>query len=151
MAPTAAPTPALMHVAITDLFPSPLNPRKKFTSASLVDLADNIQKRGEVVQPLLLRSAKGKDAGSRFEIIDGERRFRASQSAGNIAVLPALVRDDFSDADAIEFMLLSSIQKQELTPLEEGSRPCSSRTRRSTRRSTSPTGSAAARSLSGIG
>jgi ParB/RepB/Spo0J family partition protein len=125
MSATAVATPSLIQVPIGDLFPSPLNPRKRFTPESLADLTANIQKRGEVVQPLLLRTKKsginpGLDGkGKRFEIIDGERRFRSSQAAKNIVHLPGLVRDDLSDSDCIEFMLLTSIQKQELTPLEE--------------------------------
>ncbi|MDP3717125.1 MAG: ParB/RepB/Spo0J family partition protein [Acidobacteriota bacterium] len=101
-------------VPIELLFPSPMNPRKKFTAESLAELSANIQKRGEVIVPLVLRTK-----GKKFEIIDGERRYRASTSAGNITELPAIVRDDLSDSDAIEMMLLTSIQKQELTPLEE--------------------------------
>lgn len=103
-------------VPIDLLVPSPMNPRKKFTDASLVDLTANIKQLGEVIVPLVLRSK-----GKKFEIIDGERRYRASTAAGNITHLPAIVRDDMTDSAAIEMMLLTSIQKQELTPLEEAS------------------------------
>jgi ParB/RepB/Spo0J family partition protein len=118
MSPTAeAVAPALetRMISIAELYPSPLNPRKKFTPESLADLTANIQKRGEVIVPLILRSM----GGPAFEIVDGERRFRAATAAGNIAALPGIVRDDLNDSDAIEMMLLTSMQRQELTPLEE--------------------------------
>jgi len=115
MAPTAETVTLGKMVPIGTLFASPLNPRKKFTPASLVDLAANIQKRGEVIVPLILRSNK---KGDKFEIIDGERRFRAATSAG-LAQLPAIFRDDLTDGEVIEIQLLSAIQRQDLTPLEE--------------------------------
>lgn len=96
------------------LFPSPLNPRKKFTPESLADLQANIQKRAEVIVPMIVRTK-----GARFEIIDGERRYRGAKGAGNIDQVPAIIRDDLTDGDVIEMMLLTSLQKQELTPLEE--------------------------------
>lgn len=119
MSPTAeadAPPQTLGHMfPIGQLVPSKLNPRKKFDDASLADLASNIQKRGEVIVPLILRTK-----GEKFEIIDGERRFRASKKAG-ITELPAILKDDLTDSEVIEIMLLSAIQRQELTPLEEAS------------------------------
>lgn len=111
-----APTALGQLFPIGQLVPSKLNPRKKFDDASLADLASNIQKRGEVIVPLILRTK-----GDRFEIIDGERRFRASKKAGNITELPAILKDDLTDSEVIEIMLLSAIQRQELTPLEEAS------------------------------
>lgn len=114
MTATSVATPMLIQVLLSDLHPSPLNPRKRFTPESLADLTANIQKRGEVVMPLLLRTK-----GKKFEIIDGERRYHSSKAAANISAVPGLVRDDLTDSDVIEFMLLTSIQKQELTPLEE--------------------------------
>ena len=117
MSPTAtddAVATTIPTFSLTRLFASPLNPRKRFTPESLADLQANIQKRGEVIQPLLLRTN-----GDRFEIIDGERRWRAATGAGNILWVPGQVRDDLTDGECIEIMLLSSIQKQDLTPLEE--------------------------------
>lgn len=114
MAPIPQPQFVGQMVPIDMLFPSPMNPRKKFTDASLVDLTANIQKVGRVIVPLVLRPN-----GKKFEIIDGERRYRASKAAGSITQLPAIVLEDLADSDAIEMMLLTSIQKQELTPLEE--------------------------------
>ena len=104
-------------VPIGDLFPSPLNPRKRFTAASLADLTANIQKRGEVIVPMILRTHTGKK-GPQCEIVDGERRFRAATAAG-VTQLPAIFRDDLTDGEVIEIQILSAIQRQELTPLEE--------------------------------
>ena len=97
---------------LTDLVPSPLNPRKHFDD--LADLADNIRVHGVLV-PLLVR-ARPDQTG--LEIVDGERRYRAAQLAGNVDALPVVERE-LEDDQVLEIQLLSAIQRQALTPLEE--------------------------------
>lgn len=99
---------------LSGFIPSPLNPRKTFTAESLADIVASLVAVGEVVQPLLVRSHKS----GKFEIIDGERRWRGAETAA-IKQIPYLLRDDLTDAQCIEIMLVSSIHKRELTPLEE--------------------------------
>lgn len=99
---------------LSGFMPSPLNPRKNFSAESLTDIVASLAALGEVVQPVLVRSHKiGK-----FELIDGERRWRGAEKAG-IKSIPYLRRDDLTDAQCIEIMLVSSIHKRELSPLEE--------------------------------
>ncbi len=91
---------------------NPRQPRRQFDSAKLQELAESISAHG-VVQPIVLRS-KGPD---RFEIVAGERRFRACQLAG-LKTVPALVRE-CSDAEMAEIALLENIQREDLNPIEE--------------------------------
>lgn len=114
MAPAvASPTTALGYQAsLADLYPSPLNPRKHFDD--LDDLAANIRVHGVLV-PLLVRSRPDQVG---LEIVDGERRYRAAQLAGNVDALPVVERD-LEDDQVLEIQLLSAIQRQALTPLEE--------------------------------
>lgn len=114
MAPAvASPTTALGYQAsLADLYPSPLNPRKHFDD--LDDLAANIRVHGVLV-PLLVRSRPDQVG---LEIVDGERRYRAAQLAGNVDALPVVERD-LEDDEVLEIQLLSAIQRQALTPLEE--------------------------------
>lgn len=95
-------------VLLSSLHPSPLNPRKRFDPASMRELEENIKKHGVIV-PLLVR---------RSEVIDGERRFRAAGRAG-LELVPVVFRNDLTDGEVIEIQLLSAIQRQDLTPLEE--------------------------------
>lgn len=99
-------------VDIKSLEPSPLNPRKRFDRDKLQELADNIIKNGVLI-PLLIRRKKGVG-----EIVDGERRYRAALIA-RAEQVPAIFRDDLTDGEVIEIMLLNQIQRQDLTPLEE--------------------------------
>lgn len=102
---------ALTATSIDELKPSPLNPRKHFNQAEMADLQANIAKHG-VILPIVCRQQK-----NYFEILDGERRWRAAVAA-KAETVPIVLRD-MTDADAIEFMLLNQIQRQDLTPLEE--------------------------------
>ena len=95
---------------------SKTNPRKIFDDAALADLAASIKKHG-VAQPILLRPTHV-DAGiTFFEVVAGERRFRASKLAGKTTV-PAIVRN-LSDAEALEIQVIENLQRQDLHPLEE--------------------------------
>ena len=96
----------------TDLIdPSALQPRRVFDDAKLDDLAKSIRANG-VVQPVLLRRK-----GSRFELIAGERRWRAAERAG-LAKIPAVVRN-VSDDKVLEIALIENIQREDLNPIEE--------------------------------
>ncbi len=91
--------------------PSALQPRVHFDDAKLEELALSIKANG-VVQPILIRPK-----GDRFELIAGERRWRAAQKAGLIKI-PALLRD-VSDDKILELALIENIQREDLNPIEE--------------------------------
>src|ERR1044071_5803904 len=91
---------------------NPRNPRKLFSDAELSELTDSIRERG-IIQPIIVRS-RGADS---FEIIAGERRWRAAQRAG-LHELPIVVLD-VSDAEALELAIIENVQRSDLNPLEE--------------------------------
>ena len=102
------------NILISQIQPGSEQPRRIFDDIELKSLAESIKERG-VLQPLLLRKMHG-DV-ERFEIIAGERRWRAAQLA-QLHEVPALVRD-FSDQEALEIGLIENIQRSDLAPLEE--------------------------------
>jgi ParB family chromosome partitioning protein len=107
--PMAAPT-----VPIAWLQPGAFQPRRYFDEQALKELADSVRERG-ILEPLLVRPIPGaKDA---YEIIAGERRWRAAQLVG-LHEAPVIVRE-LSDREALEFGLIENIQRQDLSPLEE--------------------------------
>jgi len=111
--PATVGAPLAAVVPLSELYPSPSNPRKHFTG--LTDLAQSVARKG-IELPLLVRekaTAKG-----RFEIVDGERRYRAAQQAG-VQFVPIIRRDTLSDSDVLELQLENAIQRSDLTPLEE--------------------------------
>ncbi len=91
--------------------PNPDQPRTRFTEAALENLAQSIRANG-VVQPIVVRPQ-----GSQFEIVAGERRWRAAQRAG-LRKIPAAVRE-VSDDKLLELALIENIQREELNPIEE--------------------------------
>jgi ParB family chromosome partitioning protein len=91
-------------------------PRVDMRQDTLEDLADSIRSQG-VVQPIVARPIDGKGTAQRYEIVAGERRWRAAQIAG-LAEIPAVVRD-VSDESAIAMALVENIQRENLNPLEE--------------------------------
>jgi ParB family chromosome partitioning protein len=101
-------------VPIEFLKPNPRNPRRSFSDTELSELADSIRQHG-VIQPIVVRPVKG--AQDRFEIIAGERRWRASQIAGlhDVPIVPV----DVSDADALEIAIIENVQREDLNALEE--------------------------------
>jgi ParB family chromosome partitioning protein len=111
---TATAIAGVKSVPIEFLKPSPFQPRRRFADDEIDGLADSIRAKG-VMQPLLVRSSP--DDRTRYEIIAGERRWRAAQRAG-LHDLPVLVRD-LSDRDTLEVALLENIQREDLSPLEE--------------------------------
>ncbi len=101
-------------VPIEFLRPSPLQPRRRFDEAELEALAASIRERG-ILQPLLVRPCANGVAG--YEIVAGERRWRAAQRAG-LHEVPAIVRR-LSDQEALELALVENIQRTDLSALEE--------------------------------
>jgi ParB family chromosome partitioning protein len=104
---------SVLSCGIEELRPGRYQARKTFTPADLAELAESIKKSG-VIQPLLVR--KTPNSGG-YEIVAGERRWRAAQRAG-LQEVPVLVRD-FSDAEAAEVSLLENLQRENLNPVEE--------------------------------
>ena len=102
------------RVPIEMIHPNPRNPRRSFDDGDLGDLAKSIRERG-VVQPILVRPARG--AANQYEIIAGERRWRASQRAGQHEI-PVIVQD-VSDKEALELAIIENVQRADLNPLEE--------------------------------
>lgn len=90
---------------------NPFQPRKIFDEAALAELSESIKEHG-VLQPIILRK-KGKS----FEIVVGERRFRASKDAG-LTEIPAVIRG-FTDQQMMEIAILENLQREDLTPIEE--------------------------------
>jgi len=102
------------RVPIEYLKPNPRNPRRNFSDAELDDLAASIRQRG-IIQPVVVRPVRGaKDA---YEIIAGERRWRAAQRAGlhDIPIVPF----EASDGEALELAIIENVQRTDLNPLEE--------------------------------
>jgi ParB family chromosome partitioning protein len=100
------------ELALESIQAGAYQPRKNFSEESLSELADSIRKSG-VMQPILVREI----TAGRYEIIAGERRFRASKLA-NKTTVPAIIRS-FTDQQALEFALIENIQRADLTPIEE--------------------------------
>jgi ParB family chromosome partitioning protein len=105
---------AQRKVPIEFLKPNPRNPRRAFSEAELDELAESIKQHG-VIQPLVVRPVKG--SHDRYEIIAGERRWRAAQVAGlhEVPIVPL----DVSDSDALEFAIIENVQREDLNALEE--------------------------------
>jgi ParB family chromosome partitioning protein len=108
----AASKEALQTLAIDRLKPGRFQPRTRMDDASLAELADSIREQG-VMQPILVRPVEG----GKFEIIAGERRWRAAQKAG-LREVPALVKN-VPDQSALALALVENIQREDLNPIEE--------------------------------
>jgi ParB family chromosome partitioning protein len=105
---------AQRKVPIEFLKANPRNPRRAFSDAELGELAGSIKQHG-VIQPIVVRPVRG--ATDRFEIIAGERRWRAAQIAGlhEVPIVPVEV----SDADALEIAIIENVQREDLNAMEE--------------------------------
>lgn len=122
-APVIAPSPpvpatpastgqnGVQMVELSRIQPCSFQPRKDFAQESLQELADSIREQG-IVQPLIVRPA-----GDRFELIAGERRWRAAQLAG-LAKAPVVVREA-DDRTVLELALVENLQRENLNPMEE--------------------------------
>jgi ParB family chromosome partitioning protein len=105
---------AQRKVPIEFLKANPRNPRRAFSESELQELADSIKQHG-VIQPIAVRPVKG--ATDRYEIIAGERRWRAAQIAGlhEVPIVPL----DVSDSDALEIAIIENVQREDLNAMEE--------------------------------
>ena len=109
-----APRRADMMVPVEKIVPNPEQPRRRFTEDQLNDLAASIREKG-VIQPLIVRPSPAKDG--EYEIVAGERRWRASQMA-QLHELPVIVRE-YSDTEALEVAIIENIQRADLNAIEE--------------------------------
>ena len=110
---------SLMEIALDDLAPGRYQPRRDMDADALEALAQSIRTQG-VVQPLVVRqvdAATARKNGASYEIVAGERRWRASRLAG-LSSVPAVVRD-MADEAAMAVALIENIQREDLNPLEE--------------------------------
>jgi ParB family transcriptional regulator, chromosome partitioning protein len=103
---------SVMEVPINEIVPNPFQPRKTFDPNQLQELAGSIREHG-VIQPLVVNKT---DNG--YELVVGERRFRASQLAG-LERVPVIVKSGMHDQAKLEVALIENIQRQELNPIEE--------------------------------
>ncbi len=111
-APAREPVPGVTHPVDIDLIdPSPYQPRTRFREETIEELARSIQTNG-IIQPVVVRPV-----GKRFQLVAGERRWRAAQRAG-LTKLPAIVRQ-VPDELALELTLIENIQREDLNPVEE--------------------------------
>lgn len=101
----------IIYVQSGQIKPNPFQPREDFDQASIEELSQSIKEKG-VIQPLLVRRR-----GDNYELIAGERRFRASNILG-LKEIPVIVRD-VSDQDSLELALIENIQREGLNPIEE--------------------------------
>jgi ParB family chromosome partitioning protein len=108
--PTAPPTGSPLRVPLDKIDPNPTQPRVEFQPAQLQELADSIRVHG-VIQPLVVRQN-----GERFELIAGERRWRASRLAG-LTEVPVVVHDAANDR-LLELALIENIQREDLNAIE---------------------------------
>ena len=99
-------------IRLNEIEPNRAQPRKDFNDKALAELADSIAQHG-VLQPLLVRPIPG----GGYQIVAGERRWRAARMAG-LSELPAVIRD-LSDAEMMELALIENLQREDLTPIEE--------------------------------
>ena len=103
-------TSGLVEIAVDQIDANPFQPRRTFSADKLKELADSIRANG-LVQPVLLRRSDG-----RYQLIAGERRWRAAREAG-LAAIPAVVRE-IGDRDALELALTENLLREDLNPLE---------------------------------
>lgn len=110
----AASRPGTQRIAIEKIVPNAKQPRRNFSEEAIEELSRSIREKG-VLQPLLLRPAPNRPGF--YEIVAGERRWRASQRA-QLHELPAIVKD-LDDSTTLEIALIENIQRQDLNPIEE--------------------------------
>jgi ParB family chromosome partitioning protein len=105
------PGDSIRAVPCGEIDPNPHQPRRGFDEERLRELAESIREHG-VLQPVIVRSV-----GGRYQLVAGERRWRAAQRAG-LETVPAVVRE-FGDAEMMEIALIENLQREDLNPLEE--------------------------------
>ena len=109
---TSYRTDGLASLAISAIEPSPGQPRKRFDEAALEELAQSIAQRG-VIQPVIVRPL----GGGRYQLVAGERRWRAAQKA-RLHEIPALVRE-LDEREVMALALIENLQREDLNPVEE--------------------------------
>ena len=109
----ATPRKAELHLPVHKLEPNPQQPRMDFRREELESLADSIRQKG-VIQPLIVRRKPGRDV---YEIVAGERRWRAAQLA-QLHEVPVVVRE-FNDTEVLEIAIIENIQRADLNAIEE--------------------------------
>jgi len=126
--PSVAPRPDAIEsgervhqINLANIVPSALQPRKDFGREALQELIDSIRQHG-IIQPLIVRPAaaglsSGGDAGRRFELIAGERRWRAAQEIG-LTEVPVIIRSA-NDMEVLELSLIENLQRADLNAIEE--------------------------------
>lgn len=107
-----APVTGLRNLSLSEIRPHPGQPRRWFDEEALDDLARSIAQRG-VIQPVIVRPRKG----GGYELVAGERRWRAAQRA-RLHEIPAIIRD-LNDPDTLALALIENIQREDLNPVEE--------------------------------
>jgi ParB family transcriptional regulator, chromosome partitioning protein len=107
-----APSESRSEIPISKIRPNPFQPRKVFAPEALDELKQSIQEHG-VIQPIVLRSAPGG-----YEIIAGERRWRAAKALG-LQTVPAVVRDGVADQAMLELAMVENLQRADLDPIEK--------------------------------
>jgi ParB family transcriptional regulator, chromosome partitioning protein len=110
-AATTTESDALLEVAVEEIEPNPNQPRKVFSSEALDELAASIRSSG-IIQPVIVRRQ-----GSGYQLVAGERRWRAARQAG-LPRVPAIVRE-VTDAESLELALVENLLREDLNPMEE--------------------------------
>jgi len=101
----------IVNIDISKIVPNPRQPRTEFPHESLTELANSIKSQG-IIEPILARMRNGK-----YELVAGERRFRAAKKAG-LASVPAILKD-FTDEESVEISLIENLQREDLNPMDE--------------------------------
>jgi len=104
---------AVLSLNIESIVPNPYQPRKYFKESALEDLATSIKEHG-ILQPIVVSEVED----GKYQIIAGERRFRASKLAG-LKMIPAILKNDIKNKEQLELAILENIQREDLTPLEK--------------------------------
>jgi ParB family chromosome partitioning protein len=107
---------AVLNIELIKIEPNPYQPRKHFKEEALNDLAESIKEHG-VLQPIVV-SEIVKDGNKKYQIIAGERRFRASKLAG-LSSVPAILKNNKDDKEQLELAILENVQREDLTPIEK--------------------------------
>ncbi|MFZ3377497.1 MAG: ParB/RepB/Spo0J family partition protein [Chthoniobacterales bacterium] len=115
------PREKIHQISLASIVPSALQPRKDFAHEALQELIDSIRQHG-IIQPLIVRLAgassfSGGQVGNRYELIAGERRWRAAQEVG-LTQVPVIMRSA-SDLEVLELSLIENLQRADLNPIEE--------------------------------
>jgi ParB/RepB/Spo0J family partition protein len=112
--------PVFLQIPLDSIAPSPTNPRKFFDQAKLQELADSIEAHG-LIEPILVRPRPGRDEfddGPEYQLIAGERRWRACHLVEDMVYIEAKVRD-LDDRAVLEIQLIENLQREDVSPIEE--------------------------------